>query len=59
MPVLASAFHVVVSIFCFVLFEAISHYAAHIAFELSILLLQPPECWDYSHKPPYLANRLF
>lgn len=21
-------------------------------FELTILLSQPPECWDYGHKPP-------
>jgi hypothetical protein len=38
------------------LFETGSHYIAQAGLELSILLPQPPECWDYRHVPPPLAE---
>jgi hypothetical protein len=34
-------------------FETGSPYVANAALELSILLPQPPEYWDYSHVPPH------
>jgi hypothetical protein len=33
------------------LFGSGSHYVAQVGLELSNLLPQPPECWDYRHAP--------
>jgi hypothetical protein len=32
------------------------HCAAQAGLKLTILLLQPPECWNYSRAPPHLTN---
>jgi hypothetical protein len=37
------------------IFELRSCYTAQAGLKLSILLPQPPKCWDYSCEPPYLA----
>jgi hypothetical protein len=42
-------------LFCFVVFETESFYAAHTALKLLILLLQPLECWD--DKCGFLINK--
>jgi hypothetical protein len=39
-------------IFCF---ETGSCYVAQAVLELVIPQSQPLQCWDYRHKPPYLA----
>lgn len=38
------------------LFEAGSCYAARASFSLEVLPLMPPECWDPSWMPPFLAT---
>jgi hypothetical protein len=38
--------------FFFLFLETESHYVAQAGFELKILLLQPPKCWDYRCVPP-------
>lgn len=37
--------------FCYVAYNGLgTHYVALADFELTIFLLQVPECWDYKHK---------
>jgi hypothetical protein len=34
-----------------------SHYVAQTGLELMIFMPQPPQCWDYTCIPPYLAKK--
>jgi hypothetical protein len=34
-------------------------YVAQVSSELTILLSQPSECWNYKNAPPHLANKYF
>jgi hypothetical protein len=43
----------------FGVFETGSHYVPQAGLGLSILLPQPPECWDYRNVPPHLDSREF
>jgi hypothetical protein len=43
----------------FVCFETGSHYIAQAGLELTILLLLPPQCWDYRLVPLLLASPYF
>jgi hypothetical protein len=38
-------------------FEIVSQYVAQAGLKLTILLTQPPECWDYKNEPPHLVIR--
>jgi hypothetical protein len=42
-----------------ILRQGSSHYVDLACPELKILLLLPPECWDYRCEPPYLALHSF
>jgi hypothetical protein len=43
----------------FFFFETGSHYAAHAGLKPTILLLQPPACWDYRRAPLLPTYNLF
>jgi hypothetical protein len=45
--------------FCTLIFETGSNYIAQSGLEFAVFLPQPPECWDYSHDPPYPDYILF
>jgi hypothetical protein len=48
--------HVQMTLFIYLfIFEIRSHCVTQGGLELTILLPQPPEHWDYKHKPPHLA----
>jgi hypothetical protein len=40
-----------------VFFETGSHYVSQAGLELTVLLPQPPECWDYRCAPPCLVAK--
>jgi hypothetical protein len=45
--------------FCLFVFETGSCYVAQAGLKLVVLLLQPPECWDYRRALPHPAHSVF
>jgi hypothetical protein len=51
--------HLPLSLVSPALFETGSHFVAQAGLKLSVLLPQPPECWDYGHAPPHAAEKCY